>query len=74
MLSEGKVIENKDGLVCSVVIPMYNAEKFIEKTLHSVMNQTIKEIEIICVDDCSKDRTVEIVKELQKEDERIVLL
>jgi len=61
-------------LVCSVVMPVYNAEKFIEKTLRSVMNQTVKDIEIICVNDCSKDNSVELIKKLQKEDKRIVLL
>ena len=60
--------------LCSVVMPVYNAEKFIEKTLQSVINQTIKDIEIICVDDCSKDNSVEIIKEYQKKDDRIILL
>ena len=58
----------------SVVMPVYNAEKFIEKALRSVMNQTVKDIEIICVNDCSKDKSVEIIKNLQKEDKRIILL
>ena len=40
------------NLICSVVIPVYNAEKFIKDTLNSVLNQTVKDIEIICVDDC----------------------
>ena len=53
---------------------MYNAENFINDTLNSVINQTIKDIEIICIDDCSKDNTVEIVEKLQKKDKRIVLL
>ncbi len=53
---------------------MYNAEKFIEQTVRSVMNQTMKNFEIICVDDCSTDKTCEIVENLQKEDARIVLL
>ena len=60
--------------LCSVVMPVYNAEKFIETTLKSVLNQTVKDIEIICVDDCSKDKSVEIIKEYQKHDSRIVLL
>lgn len=64
----------KKKLVCSVVMPVYNAERFLEETLRSVMNQTIKDIEIICVNDCSKDKSVEIIKKLQKEDKRIVLL
>ena len=61
-------------LVASVVMPVYNAERFLEETLRSVMNQTVKDIEIICVNDCSKDGSVEIIKKLQKEDKRIVLL
>jgi glycosyltransferase involved in cell wall biosynthesis len=44
----------------SVVIPAYNAEKFIEKCLLSLKEQTFKDFEIIVVDDCSKDRTYEI--------------
>ena len=67
-----KVMENQN-LVCSVVIPMYNSEKFIEQTIRSVMTQTIKNIEIICVDDCSTDNTFNIVKKLSEEDSRIVL-
>lgn len=39
----------KETLFCSVVIPVYNAERFIETTINSVINQTIKDIEIICV-------------------------
>ena len=58
----------------SVVMPVYNAEKYIEKALSSVMNQTIKDIEILCVNDCSKDNSVEIIKKLQKKDSRIVLI
>ncbi len=59
---------------CSVVIPVYNAERFIENCLRSVMNQTIKDIEIICVNDCSKDKSREIIEKLQKEDNRIRLI
>ena len=65
---------NNENLKCSVVIPVYNAEKFIETTLRSVVNQTIKDIEIICVNDCSKDNSVNIIKKLQQEDSRIILI
>ncbi|MBE5740945.1 MAG: glycosyltransferase family 2 protein [Clostridiales bacterium] len=65
---------SEDKLACSVVITVYNAEKFIEQTVRSVMNQTVKNIEIICVNDCSKDNSVEIIKRLMTEDSRIVLL
>ena len=55
-------------------MPVYNAEKFIENTLNSVINQTIKDIEIICIDDCSKDNSVNIIKEYMKKDSRIKLI
>ena len=58
----------------SVIIPCYNGEKNLRQCINSVRNQTLKEIEIICVDDGSTDSTVDILKELQKEDPRIVLI
>lgn len=73
-MSQDSNKENQAGLVCSVVIPMYNAESFIKNTISSVQNQTIKNIEIICVDDCSTDNTAKIVEELLQTDPRIVLL
>lgn len=55
----------------SIVIPCYNAEKFIENTLKTVLSQTYKNFEVIIVDDGSKDRSAEIVKEIAKNDNRI---
>ncbi len=50
----------------SIIIPCYNVEKYIEECVESVEKQTYKKIEIIAVDDGSKDKTVEILKKLQK--------
>lgn len=58
----------------SVIIPTYNSEKFIEDTLDSVRAQTYGNLEIIIVDDDSKDKTVEKVKEYMDRDTRIKLL
>ena len=58
----------------SVIIPIYNVEKYVEECLISVMNQTLKEIEIICVNDGSKDHSMEIVHKYAQEDDRIVVI
>lgn len=60
-------MEEKDIKV-SVVITAYNVEKYIEKAINSVLNQTYKNIEIIVVEDCSTDNTLKIIKDLQKTD------
>ena len=58
----------------SVIIAAYNAEQFIARTLSSVIEQTYKNLEILVVDDGSKDRTVEIVEQFATKDSRINLL
>lgn len=60
----------------SIVVPVYNAEKFIEKTIESVLNQTYKNFELILVNDNSKDNSVEIINSVieKTKDERIILL
>ena len=58
----------------SVIIPFYNSEKYIEENLKSVTEQSLKDIEIICVDDGSTDSSVDIVKKFQRLDNRIKLL
>ncbi|MDO4728608.1 MAG: glycosyltransferase family 2 protein [Bacteroidota bacterium] len=61
------------GLV-SIITPTYNSEKFITDTIKSVQNQTHTNWEMILIDDCSKDNTVNIIRELQKEDSRLILI
>ncbi|MEC4983638.1 MAG: glycosyltransferase family A protein, partial [Oscillatoria sp. PMC 1076.18] len=58
----------------SVIIPAYNAEAFIERTLISVLDQTYANLEVIVVDDGSRDRTAAIVKDFAARDERVILL
>lgn len=51
---------NKQSLI-SICIPAYNAEKFIKKTIESVLSQSYQHIEIVITDDCSKDQTVAVI-------------
>ncbi len=55
----------------SVIMPMYNAYEYIRPAMDSVLDQTLKDIEIICIDDGSTDHTLDVIKEYQKADERI---
>lgn len=58
----------------SVIMPVYNMALYLPKCLDSVMNQTLKEIEVICIDDGSTDESVEIIQQYQKKDQRIYFL
>lgn len=58
----------------SVIMPVYNVEEYLRECLDSVVNQTLKEIEIICVDDGSTDNSLEILKEYAKKDNRITVI
>lgn len=58
----------------SVVIPIYNVEDYLEECLDSIVNQTFTDLEIICVNDGSKDNSLEILKEYAKKDDRIIVI
>ena len=61
-----------DNLV-SIITPTYNSEKFISATIQSVQNQTYSNWELIIIDDCSTDKTVEIINNIIKLDDRVKL-
>ena len=64
----------KNDKTVSVVIPIYNAEKYIEKTLGSVINQTYKNLEIILVNDGSTDNSLNICQKIKDVDNRIQII
>ena len=61
-----------DAPKVSVVVPMYNAERFINFCVTSILQQTFENFEVILVDDCSTDKTLDIVKKF--DDARIKIL
>lgn len=58
----------------SIITPAFNSEKFITETIMSVLNQTYQDWEMIIVDDCSTDKTAEIILSFQEKDSRIIYL
>ena len=58
----------------SIIIPTYNVEMYLEECMESVVNQTLKDIEIICINDGSTDGSLSILKRYEKQDPRIILV
>jgi len=58
----------------SIIIPVYNSEEFLEQCLNSAINQTLKETEIVVINDASTDNSLQIIKEFQIKDKRIKLI
>ena len=58
----------------SVIIPIYNVGKYIRQCLDSIQNQTYKDFEVLCVDDCSTDNSAKIVEEYGQKDSRFKLI
>lgn len=60
-----------DSIDVSIIIPAYNSDKYIEKCLNTARKQTLKNIEIICIDDASTDKTLEIINNHVRFDKRV---
>ncbi len=57
----------------TVAVPFYNHENFVEERVNSILNQSIKDIEVMLMDDCSKDNTIGVAKQFEA-DERVVVI
>ena len=58
----------------SIIIPVYNVEKYLEECMNSVLRQTLRDIEVICVNDGSTDRSGDILGDYMEKDDRVVLV
>ncbi len=63
-----------DGVKISVIVPVYNVEKYLEECLSSLIHQTLSDIEIICVNDGSSDNSLKIIQDFQLKDKRIKII
>lgn len=58
----------------SVIIPCFNVEKYLAECINSILLQTLQDIEIICVDDCSTDKTVQILQQYAQRDKKVKII
>ncbi|MBP5322466.1 MAG: glycosyltransferase family 2 protein [Bacteroidaceae bacterium] len=58
----------------SILCAVYNAEPFLPQCINSLRNQTLRDIQIICIDDCSTDHSLQIINEFAAEDNRIIVI
>ena len=58
----------------SIIVAVYNVEPYLKRSLDSLMNQTMEDLEFICVDDCSTDKSLEILKEYEAKDTRFKII
>ena len=62
--------KEKNNIKFSIIIPVYNVEKYIDKCLQSITNQTFKDFEVVCINDESKDASLSILEEYARKDKR----
>lgn len=63
---------SKDNIKISVIVPVYNIQEYIERCIESIINQTHKNLEVLIIDDGSKDNSKAIIEKLARQDERII--
>ena len=68
------MVMNVNNPKVSVIIPVYNVEYYLRKCLNSIINQTLKDIEIICINDQSTDCSLDILQEYAEKDSRIIII
>ncbi len=65
---------NKKYPKVSIIMPVYNAEKYLKKSIESVIKQTLKDIELICINDGSTDNSLKILEKYSEKDKRITFI
>jgi glycosyltransferase involved in cell wall biosynthesis len=63
-----------NSIKVSIIVPVYKTEPYLRKCLDSLINQTLREIEVICINDCSPDNSLTMLKEYEKKDDRVKII
>ncbi len=58
----------------SIIIPIYNVDKYLDTCIESARNQSLEDLEIICIDDYSTDQSLEVLRRHQIDDQRIIVI
>lgn len=75
LIEENTTVEFQPGQPkVSIVVAIHNVEKYVGECMESLINQTMQEIEIICIDDCGKDNSMQIVEQFAQRDKRIKII
>jgi len=72
--SNNKMKNSNNNPLVSVIMPTYNAEKYVKQAVESILNQTYKKFEFVIIDDTSTDSTFNILKDFRNIDRRIILI
>ena len=60
--------------ICSVILPVYNSERYLNRTVNSVVQQTMSDFELLAIDDCSTDGSVQLLERWREKDSILQLL
>lgn len=71
---EGRMMKEVNPIKVSVIIPIYNEQEYLPQCLDSICGQTLQDIEILCVNDESTDKSEEIIREYMESDARVILV
>ena len=74
LLLPNRIFKRSENPKISIIIPMYNEAKNAKSVIRSIQNQNLQDLEIVCVNDNSKDDTLSVLEKLQEEDPRITIL
>ena len=66
--------QTQQNKICSVILPVYNSERYLNRTVNSVIQQTMSDFELLAIDDCSTDGSVQLLERWREKDNRITIL